>query len=259
VYHTLDPFPADAFTVYSTNLYPESKAEAKLISWRKDFLISILSYSLGNEANHDDLFTNNPELNFMRQAYLLHLLRQKTGKEKFLDISKDYQNLLLTKAEPVSTEEFREIAESVYGASLGYFFDNVINNMSLSALKLDSVINKLSELLALKDTILIVNTYKELKDANPDDYDFSKEQLNRLGVQLRNRHMFDESINVYKLILELYPNWFEGYGGIADVYRFKGNKEQAIQYYTKSLELFSHPDYANFIHQVIKELKEPDK
>ena len=70
--------------------------------------------------------------------------------------------------------------------------------------------------------------------------------------------MFDESINVYKLIMQLYPDWFEGYGGIADVYRLMGNKEQAIKYYTKSLELFSHPDYANFINEVIKELNQED-
>jgi len=69
--------------------------------------------------------------------------------------------------------------------------------------------------------------------------------------------MYDESISVYNLIMELYPNWFEGYGGIADVYRLNGNKEQAIKNYTKSLELFPHPDYANFINQVIKELNEP--
>jgi len=258
VYHTLDPFPADAFVVYSPNLFPESKAEEKLRRWRKDFLISILSNSLGNEANKDELFANNPELNFTRQAYLLHLLRQITGKEKFLEILKNYQNLLLTKTKPVSTEEFREIAESVYGASLGYFSDNMINNTTLKELKLDSVINTLSELFRLKDTNFVVNTYKELRDTNPDDYDFSKEQLNRLGVELRNRNMFDESIGVYKLIMKLYPNWFEGYGGIADVYRLNGNKEQAIKYYTKSLELFPHPDYANFVNQVIKELNEPD-
>ena len=256
VYHSLDPFPADALVEYSTNLYPESVAEAKLISWRKDFLTSILSYSLGNEANHDDLFTNNPELNFTRQAYLLHLLRQKTGKEKFHEISKNFQSLLLSNAEPVSIEKFREIAESVYGASLDYFFDNMINNMSLSALKLDSVINELSELFTLNDTSLVVNTYEKLRDANPDDYDFSKEQLNRLGVQLRNRSMFDESISVYKLIMELYPDWFEGYGGIADVYRLMGNKEQAIIYYTKSSEIFPNPDYINFVNRVIKELNE---
>jgi transglutaminase-like putative cysteine protease/tetratricopeptide (TPR) repeat protein len=258
VYHTLDPFPADALVEYSTILYPESLAEAKLINWRKDFLILILSYSLGNEVNHDDLFTNNPEMDFVRQEYLLHLLRQKTGKEKFHEILKNYQDLLLTKPQPVSTEEFREISESVYGASLDYFFDDMIHKSTLRELELDGVIDKLCELFTLKDTIRVVKTYKELKDANPDDYDFSNQQLNRLGVQLRNRSMFDESISVYKLIIELYPDWFEGYGGIADVYRLMGNKEQAIKYYTKSLELFSHPDYANFINRVIEELNEQD-
>jgi tetratricopeptide (TPR) repeat protein len=258
VYHTLDPFPADALAEYSTYLYPESVAEAKLINWRKDFLISILSCALGNEANHDDLFTTNPELNFTRQQYLLHLLRQKTGKEKFDEISKNYQSLLLSNAGPVSIEKFREITESVHGASLDYFFDNLINNMSLSALKLDSVIHELYELFTLNDTSLALNRYSELKNTNPDDYDFSRVQLNRLGVQLRDRNMFDESISVYQLIMELYPDWFEGYGGIADVYRLTGNKEQAIKYYTKSSELYTDPNYINFVNSVLKELNEAD-
>jgi tetratricopeptide (TPR) repeat protein len=258
VYQRLDPFPADALVVYSENLNPESEAEKKINRWRKDFIISILSYSLGNEDNQEDLFTNNPELNFMRQAYLLHMLREKTGKEKFLEICKNYQNLLLEKAEPVSTEEFREVVESVYGASLGYFFDNLINNRSLSALKLDSVINNLSELFSQDDIGLTVNTYKKLINTNPDDYDFSKEQLNRLGVALRNRKMFDESIRDYQIILELYPNWFEGYNGIADVYRLNGNNDQAILYYTQSLKLHPDPDYANQVNAVIKELSEPE-
>ncbi len=258
VYQTLDPFPADALVIYSENLFPESEAEEKLIQWRKDFLISILSYSLGNEVDQEDLFTNNPELYFRRQVYLLYLLRQQTGNEKFLEICKNYQNLLLEKAEPVSTEEFREMAESVYGASLDRFFDNLINNRSLSALKLDSVINNFSELLSQKDTSLTINTYVKLIQTHPDDYDFSKEQLNRLGIALRNRRMFDESISVYQIILELYPDWFEGYNGIADVYRLSGNRDQAVIYYTKSLQLNPDPDYANAVDAHIKELSKPD-
>jgi len=77
-----------------------------------------------------------------------------------------------------------------------------------------------------------------------------------VGVRLRDSGMLDESITVYKWIIELYPDWFESYNGIADVYRLKGDKEQAIKNYAKSLELYPDIDYAREVIGVLKELTE---
>jgi len=49
---------------------------------------------------------------------------------------------------------------------------------------------------------------------------------------------------------------FESYNGIADVYRLKGDKEQAIKNYAKSLELYPDIDYAREVIGVLKELTE---
>jgi len=70
--------------------------------------------------------------------------------------------------------------------------------------------------------------------------------------------MFNESIIIYKWIIELYPDWFEGYNGIADVYKLKGDKELAIKNYAKSLEMNPEMEYAISISEELKELTEKD-
>jgi tetratricopeptide (TPR) repeat protein len=103
-----------------------------------------------------------------------------------------------------------------------------------------------------------VNLFTELRDKHPDDYDFSKDQLNWLGVELRDTGMFDEAIAIYKWIIELHPDWWNAYNGIADVYRIRGDKELAIKYYAKSLEMNPEMWYAKQVSEVMKELTEQD-
>lgn len=116
----------------------------------------------------------------------------------------------------------------------------------------------LYQIVIQKDVISAINSYNELMDKHPDDYDFSKEQLNWLGVELRDGGMFDEAIGIYKWIIEIDPDWFEGYNGIADVYKLKGDKELAIKYYAKSLEINPEMWYAKMISDALKELAKED-
>ena len=116
----------------------------------------------------------------------------------------------------------------------------------------------LYQIIKQKDIASAVNRFNELKDKHPDDYDFSKDQLNWLGVELRDTGMFDESIAIYKWIIELYPDWWNAYNGIADVYRMKGDKVLAIKYYAKSLEMNPETWYANEISEMLKRLTKTD-
>jgi tetratricopeptide (TPR) repeat protein len=117
----------------------------------------------------------------------------------------------------------------------------------------------LYQIVLQKDVVSARNAYNELLDKYPDDYDFSKEQLNWLGVELRNDGMFDEAIEIYEWIIEIDPDWFEGYNGIADVYKQKGDKELAIKNYAKSLEMNPERWYAISIAEELKELTEKDE
>ena len=103
-----------------------------------------------------------------------------------------------------------------------------------------------------KDVASAIKHYYELRDIYPDDYDFSKDELNWLGVSLRDWGMLEEAIEIYKWIIELYPDWFESYNGIADVYRLRGDKELAIKYYAKSLEMNPERWYAILISEALK-------
>lgn len=62
------------------------------------------------------------------------------------------------------------------------------------------------------------------------------------------------AIDVYEWMIQLYPDWFEVYNGIADVYRFKGDNQMAIKYYAKSLEMNPDFGYAKEIAATIEEL-----
>ena len=110
-----------------------------------------------------------------------------------------------------------------------------------------------------KDVASAKKQYYEFKDMYPDDYDYGKEEINGLGVRLRDAGMFDEAIEIYKWIIEIDPDWFEGYNGIADVYRMKGDKALAIKYYAKSLEMNPERWYAISISEMLKVLTEEDK
>ena len=138
VLHTSDPFPADAFAEYATNLYPENDEEEKLRNWREEHM-HLFYHSAKKSTDKGNIFETDNGLYADREAYLCQVLRDITGDEKFQQIFETYLNLRLTTGKPVSTEKFREIAEKVYGAPLDFFFKEWLGNKSLPQLSLDNV------------------------------------------------------------------------------------------------------------------------
>lgn len=112
----------------------------------------------------------------------------------------------------------------------------------------------LYQIVVKHDVETAVKCFNKLKDEQSNDYDFSKYQLNWLGVELRENEKLDEAVEVYNWIIDLYPDWFESYNGIADVYRCKGDRKKAIKYYAKSLEINPESEYAQGIAKVLEEL-----
>ena len=92
--------------------------------------------------------------------------------------------------------------------------------------------------LVLADSIpAAINKYHELKKNHPDDYSFKESQLNGFGYQLLQVGKIDQAIAMFKLNLESYPESFNVYDSIGEAYMVKGNKEEAIINYEKSLKL----------------------
>jgi CubicO group peptidase (beta-lactamase class C family) len=96
---------------------------------------------------------------------------------------------------------------------------------------------------ALKD-------YREQRTRTGDS--ISEGNMNGLGYVLLRLKKLDDAIEVFTQNTEDHPGSWNVWDSLAEAYADKGNKELAIQYYEKSLEL--NPDNTNGVNQ-IKKLK----
>jgi tetratricopeptide (TPR) repeat protein len=81
--------------------------------------------------------------------------------------------------------------------------------------------------------------YRMLK--NPDGklvkYDFGEDQLTAAGYALLGSKKVNEAIELFKLLVEEFPNSANAYDSFGEAYMTAGNKELAIKNYKKALEL----------------------
>jgi tetratricopeptide (TPR) repeat protein len=97
----------------------------------------------------------------------------------------------------------------------------------------------------------LAKSYKDLKKAYPDE--INESQLNNLGYRLLREKKYQDAIAMFKLNVELYPDYANGYDSLGEAYMANGDNELAIKNYKKSLELDPQNDNAV---QMLKELKE---
>jgi len=108
--------------------------------------------------------------------------------------------------------------------------------------------------LVLADSIpAAIIKYHDLKKNNFNDYNFKESQLNSFGYQLLQVGKVDLAIAVLKLNAESYPQSANVYDSMGEAYMIKGNKEEALTNYEKSLKL--NPKNKN-AEENIKKLKE---
>jgi tetratricopeptide (TPR) repeat protein len=92
--------------------------------------------------------------------------------------------------------------------------------------------------LVLSDSIpAAVSKYHDLKKNHPNDYNFKESQLNGFGYQLLQVGKTDLAIAMFKLNIESYPESANVYDSLGEAYMIKGNKEDAITNFEKSLKL----------------------
>lgn len=82
-----------------------------------------------------------------------------------------------------------------------------------------------------------IEQYHELKNNQPDSYDFGENNLNMLGYQLLWRNMHEAAIKVFKLNVQSYPQSANPYDSLGEAYMASGNEELAIENYEKALEI----------------------
>ncbi len=89
--------------------------------------------------------------------------------------------------------------------------------------------------------------FREKRSAIPP---LDEGQTNTLGYLLKGKKKFEEAVEVFKKNTEDYPNSWNAWDSLAEMYMDLGNKELAITYYRKSLAL--NPNNKNAAEMIIK-------
>jgi len=145
VYHTLDPFPADALTDYNEILFSTDKKSETLLKWRNGILSNIDYYSrnITNRVTEFSKIYNEPiwirSLQYNYDAFACHMLHKVMGDEKFFKLLTEYERLLANSPIPIQTGRFVQMAGNIYGESLEWFFDQWEKSNGLPHLKVDEV------------------------------------------------------------------------------------------------------------------------
>jgi len=82
-----------------------------------------------------------------------------------------------------------------------------------------------------------VEAYAELKRNHLKEYDFASPELNRLGYQYLSEGKKKEALAIFKLNLEAFPDDWNTNDSYAEALLENKQKEKAIKYYKKSVEL----------------------
>jgi tetratricopeptide (TPR) repeat protein len=94
--------------------------------------------------------------------------------------------------------------------------------------------------------VLISSGSKTIKEAiaearelakNKDEYIVNEGEINNLGYQMMQSGKTDDAIEIFKFNVEMFPNSANVYDSLGEAYLAKGDKENALINYKKSVEL----------------------
>ncbi|WP_147296649.1 serine hydrolase domain-containing protein [Flagellimonas nanhaiensis] len=82
-----------------------------------------------------------------------------------------------------------------------------------------------------------IKQYKELKDNEPESYDFKEKQLNFLGYQLLQMDLINEAVEIFRINKDEYPQSANTYDSYGDALLAKGDEVNALINFKKAYEL----------------------
>ena len=82
-----------------------------------------------------------------------------------------------------------------------------------------------------------VQSFRELKRQEPQNPVINESTLNNLGYEHFNNKNYALAVDILRLNIEAHPNSANTYDSLAEVYERSGNKEEAVKYYKKVLEV----------------------
>lgn len=95
--------------------------------------------------------------------------------------------------------------------------------------------------------------YRAFRQDPAHAYLETEAEVNRFGYELVRNNRTDEAIEIFKLNVEAYPNSANVYDSLAEAYLSKGDRNLAIKFYSKALEI--NPNYPSAI-EALRQLKE---
>jgi aminopeptidase N/predicted negative regulator of RcsB-dependent stress response len=120
----------DGFARYSEARYVESAAgEAGLEEMVKDMSVGALAYDTVPLSTTAKLDYYSPEFQSVvtdKGAMILHMLRWLVGEPKYLKLMRDFSTKYAGKS--ASTDDFRTLAEEIYGQKLTWFFSQWLDS-----------------------------------------------------------------------------------------------------------------------------------
>src|SRR5579871_5932789 len=121
---------SDGFARYSEAMYVENAAGAAgLEEAVKDMSVGALAYDtvpLSSASKLDTFSTEFQSLATDKGAMILHMLRWVLGEDKFNKTMRDFASQYAGKS--ATTDDFREVAEKVYGDQLTWFFSQWLDS-----------------------------------------------------------------------------------------------------------------------------------
>jgi CubicO group peptidase (beta-lactamase class C family) len=82
-----------------------------------------------------------------------------------------------------------------------------------------------------------VSLFKKLFKEEKENYNFSEQQINSLGYNYLHQDEVDLALEIFKLNMEIYPESFNTYDSYAEALMEKGENEEAVVFYKKSIEM----------------------
>jgi len=134
-----------------------------------------------------------------------------------------------------------------------------VDDIGIHILHPESPLNEIKPSIATKIQSVIdeeglqagLKAYSDLKKNKASEFDFDENELNRLGYQYLRGEEMEKALAIFKLNTEVYPNSSNVYDSYGEAFKEKGDKEKAIENYSKAVKL--NPANQNAIEK-LKEL-----
>lgn len=131
--------------------------------------------------------------------------------------------------------------------------DSIISINSRKGYKAPPTEEQFFEIIKNKGVASAIVIFRGAREIDPEVKVFSKSGMNRVGYEFLNSKKIEEALEVFKLNVEVYPDYANGWDSLAEACLLNGDKQSAIQYYKKSLDL--NPENQNAVN-MLKELTE---